>query len=1417
MKSSFLIKPLAFAACLFAPSLLHAVPTEIARESFEGASGSIGFTTSVPQFIETATSAFTDYFSIIPNNGTKVGVNRTLSGADGSSIFAAEDCDTTRTSPATAGPQEVSLTTNSVNIAGKINTQVRLLMAAPGRQDTAGGAVSLDQYENFTNSPTFANKLLVEASINGGTFQRVVQFSPNVANLSTTLTFDSDGNNLGGDTNPILTNPTSLNATFQEGIYSIPTGNTVQVRITLESDATGELICFDNIRIFGESSATAAPLISNVPTGNLIFTEGSSAATIAPALTVADTDSSNLTSASVVISQALVTTEDVLAATPSGALAAGNIVYTAATGTLAITGSAPLADYQAVLRSVTYRNTNTSNPSTSIRRVAFNVNDGANPSNSPTRDIEIVDNITTQTIPFIESFETDGRGTRYAVAGASTSTNYFERSNSSTYLSGFSNLAGTFAFVTDNLPNTVQTNAVNFNFNTSGLTNLTGKLRVGALANASYDQGSIPDFLVVETSADGGAWTRQLAFFSTAALNGTLSQDTNGDNVGDGTVVTAALQNFTFAVPSGATTLGVRVRTYANSVDERIVFDNLEIDALPQVASVNSSTANGSYKIGDIVSVQVNFNKAVTVTGAPQLTLETGATDRVLNYVSGSGTSVLTFNYTVQTGDTSSDLDYTSTTALALNGGTIQSSSVNATLTLAAPGAVNSLGANKAIVIDGVRPLLASSITISDTALKIGDTATVTFTFAEAVSGFTTSDLTVPNGAVASLSTSDGGTTWTASLTPNVSTTDSTNIITLDYTGITDVAGNAGTGTVTSGNYSVDTLRPSLASAITVSDTALKIGDTATVTFTFTEAISGFTTADLTVANGVVSSLSSGDGGITWTANLTPNTSTTDATNIITLDYTGITDTAGNAGTGSASSGNYAVDTVRPTVGIVVTDADLTVGETSLVTITFSEAVSGFTNVDLSIANGTLTSVSSSDGGITYTATLTPTAAVSDATNVITLDNTGVTDTAGNAGASTTDSNNYAIDTTTISIVADAASTNEGTGSGNTAFTFTVSRTGPTTAATSVNYAVTGSGTNQASASDFGGTLPSGSISIPIGQSSAVLTINVSKDNTVELDEDFTVTLSSPSSGTLATSTASETITNDDTAIFTFAAASVTEGDTGTTTLNIPYSLSNPVDASVTASISTLATGSATAGTDFTAISGQTLTITSGATSGNISISVLADRLVESSETIDARASSLAASGRAVTFAAAASTVDFTGTITDDDNAIVPGAFILNRTVGSAAKVKASALVALATGGEGTITVTAVQAATNGTTSFTDGWVFYEPNTGSNSNDAFTYTLNDGFNSVTGTVTVNVTLPNGQTGNITSMVDEAGGKRLSGFGIPGRNCQWQYSNDLSTWMDIGTPAPVPANGAVTSLDPGPLPPTRFYRLVQTAP
>lgn len=120
----------------------------------------------------------------------------------------------------------------------------------------------------------------------------------------------------------------------------------------------------------------------------------------------------------------------------------------------------------------------------------------------------------------------------------------------------------------------------------------------------------------------------------------------------------------------------------------------------PTVTGVSSTAADASYDVAAVIPITVTFNKAVNVTGTPRIELETGTTDRFGDYASGTGTATLTFDYTVQSGDTSADLDYTSTSALALNGGTIKSlSGVDATLTLASPGAVGSLGNAKAIVI----------------------------------------------------------------------------------------------------------------------------------------------------------------------------------------------------------------------------------------------------------------------------------------------------------------------------------------------------------------------------------------------------------------------------------------------------------------------------------------------------------------------------------------------------------------------------------------------------------------------------------------------------------------------------------------------------------------------------------------------
>ena len=129
----------------------------------------------------------------------------------------------------------------------------------------------------------------------------------------------------------------------------------------------------------------------------------------------------------------------------------------------------------------------------------------------------------------------------------------------------------------------------------------------------------------------------------------------------------------------------------------------------PVVLNVSSSTSNGTYKQGDAIEITVTFDQPVNVTGEPVITLETGTTDRVATYTSGTGSNTLFFNYTVQGGDETADLNYTATNALTLNGGTIQNASLlNAELVLPATGSANAIAGSKALVIDGIAPFITS-------------------------------------------------------------------------------------------------------------------------------------------------------------------------------------------------------------------------------------------------------------------------------------------------------------------------------------------------------------------------------------------------------------------------------------------------------------------------------------------------------------------------------------------------------------------------------------------------------------------------------------------------------------------------------------------------------------------------------------
>ena len=246
---------------------------------------------------------------------------------------------------------------------------------------------------------------------------------------------------------------------------------------------------------------------------------------------------------------------------------------------------------------------------------------------------------------------------------------------------------------------------------------------------------------------------------------------------------------------------------------------------LPTVSNVTSSSTNGTFTVGDSVSIQVAFNEAVTVSGTPRLTLETGSTDRAVDYVSGSGTTSLTFTYTVQTGDSSSDLDYVSTSSLALNGGSIVDAAGNAaTLTLPAPSTTGSLGANKEIVVTSAPTKIVSARTPVGAASGAAFTTQPQVSLQDSGSNVVTND----SATVVTATVSDG-----ATLVGTRTATASNGVATFSDLGISGTAGTAYTITYSASyggsalTVATQSVTPTVGAATQIAITTQPVGATA--------------------------------------------------------------------------------------------------------------------------------------------------------------------------------------------------------------------------------------------------------------------------------------------------------------------------------------------------------------------------------------------------------------------------------------------------------------------------------------------------------------------------------------------------------------------------------------------------------------
>ncbi|RNL87921.1 hypothetical protein ED312_09325, partial [Sinomicrobium pectinilyticum] len=301
----------------------------------------------------------------------------------------------------------------------------------------------------------------------------------------------------------------------------------------------------------------------------------------------------------------------------------------------------------------------------------------------------------------------------------------------------------------------------------------------------------------------------------------------------------------------------------------------------PEVTTVNVNTADGTYKTGDVLAITITFDQAVSVNtsgGSPSLLLETGSTDRQAVYVSGSGSDILVFSYTVQAGDMSADLDYTSTAALALNGSTIRNGTGDdADLTLPDVGSAHSIAGQHHITIDGVAPTVTLVNVPANGYYNTGGALTFMLNFNEnvTVGGTPSLDLTIGNTSrQAQYISGSGSTTLLFRYTVQEGDNDTDGIV------LNNLSLNGGTIRDSSGNDAVLTLNniPDLTNVrinttvptVTVSTAASSPVNMAfTAAITFSEAVTGFTLTDINSTNTTIANLQTND-NITYTVTVTP-------------------------------------------------------------------------------------------------------------------------------------------------------------------------------------------------------------------------------------------------------------------------------------------------------------------------------------------------------------------------------------------------------------------------------------------------------------------------------------------------------------------------------------------------------------------
>jgi cysteine-rich repeat protein len=395
----------------------------------------------------------------------------------------------------------------------------------------------------------------------------------------------------------------------------------------------------------------------------------------------------------------------------------------------------------------------------------------------------------------------------------------------------------------------------------------------------------------------------------------------------------------------GVVTFGLNGRTYTASVAENAWTINLPAGdlALLQNGQVYPATADVSDPAGNPATratLEVSVDRS-----APTISISAVSGNDVINRgeaqnginVAGTTTGVqngrvvtVVFGSTTKTGTVNNNGWTTSFTEAEINAAGQGLVTITANVSDLAGNPAPQ--ATRSITIDTVRPTV-ESVAFSRAlvnAMTGTNTAVVTITFSEPVTDFTGADLTLrltPTGGSATIEAYDwtdlavvagNNRAWTATLNPRVNFTGTARVTV--GTGFADANGNGPTASFESGALNIDTQRPTV--TVVFSKSQVIRNDTATVTFTFSEAPKTFGAAQIAVTNGTLGTPTVDPANpLRYTATFTPTAGLEAGTKGSVQVTTALVDVNDNT-MASAVTAEINVDTLAPTVAINVAAAD---------------------------------------------------------------------------------------------------------------------------------------------------------------------------------------------------------------------------------------------------------------------------------------------------------------------------------------------------------------------------------------------------------------------------------------------------------------------------------------------------------------